>query len=914
MTAKGAVLLDREHESVALDRALAAIHDGLSSVLVLRGDAGIGKSALLDYAASHASDMQLARVTGVESEMDLSFAAIHQLLLQFLDGIARLPAPQRDALGTAFGRVAGPPPDRFLVGLATLTLLTDAAAERPVLCVIDDAQWLDRMSVEVLGFVARRLFADRVGMLFAVREEDRIPAVLEGLSQLRITGLPADVADALLAQSAGQPLEERVSQRIVAETGGNPLALVEFGGELTADERSGAVPLHPLRFGGRLEKLYVSRIRALDEPARMLVLLAAANPSGEPAVLWRAAHELGIDGSTVEAPALDRLVVWEPTVRFQHPLMRSAAYYAVPLSSRRRAHAALANATDPVRDPDRRAWHLADAADGPDEQVAAGLEQSAGRARARGGWVSGAVFLERAAELTPEAGQRARRLLDASAARLLVGEATIARTLVEEATPLVTDSLTRARAHRLEGLTLFAEGNPAATRVLLDAAKAFGTDDPRQARDTLLEAFGAAQSPGQSGGMARAVLLAVRTAPAVPDGQETLADFLLDGFAAVAEQRFSAGAGPLKEAIARLTGSQPLTDDVTRHFMTICMAASLLYDDSVMRAVGRRAAELRERGAIVPLLAALVYQAAWLTDAGRLLDADIALAEARSLAEATGYSGHLGGYDAVDLMLLAMRGQETKARALADRIAAGGAGQGTGMETHTVRMMLARLDLGTGDYKSALHHLLASRHEREVLGMVSVADVAEAAIRCDDRAAAESALDAFTPLAEASGTPLILGLLARARALLADDDAAEPEYRQVIEYLQQSLVAPELARTHLLFGEWLRRQRRRKEARDQLRTAFTMFDQMGMTAFAQRAAHELRATGEHARSRKPGQREVLTPQEEQIARLASNGASNPEIAARLFISANTVDYHLQKVYRKLGINSRVRLIHALHEN
>jgi len=344
------------------------------------------------------------------------------------------------------------------------------------------------------------------------------------------------------------------------------------------------------------------------------------------------------------------------------------------------------------------------------------------------------------------------------------------------------------------------------------------------------------------------------------------------------------------------------------------MAASLLYDDSVIGAVGRRAAELRERGAIVPLLAALVYQAAWLTDAGSLVDADISLAEARSLADATGYSGHLRGYDAVDLMLLAMRGQETKARALADRIAAGSAGQGAGMETHTVRMMLARLDLGTGDYKSALHHLLASRHEPEVLGTVSVADVAEAAIRCDDRAAAESALAAFTPLAEASGTPLILGLLARARALLADDDAAEPEYRQAIEYLQQSQIAQELARTHLLFGEWLRRQRRRKEARDQLRTAFTMFDQMGMAAFAQRAAHELRATGEHAKSRKPGQREALTPQEEQIARLASNGASNPEIAARLFISASTVDYHLHKVYRKLGINSRVRLIHALQEN
>jgi DNA-binding CsgD family transcriptional regulator len=909
------VLLDRVQESAELDRMLAAIRDGLSSVLVLRGEAGIGKSALLDYTADHASDMQLARVIGVESEMDLSFAALHQLLIQFLDGIGRLPAPQRDALGTAFGRVEGPPPDRFLVGLATLTLLTDAAAERPILCVVDDAQWLDRVSVEVLGFVARRLFADRVGMLFAVREDERVPAVLEGLPQLRVSGLPGDEAGALLARSAGLPLEERVSQRIVAETGGNPLALLEFGGELTADERSGSVPLYPLRFGGRLERLYLSRIRDLPEPARMLVLLAAADPSGEPAVLWRAADELGIDASTAESPAVDRLVIWEPTVRFRHPLMRSAAYYAAPLAARRRAHAALAHATDPVRDPDRRAWHLADAANGPDEQVAVALEQSAGRARARGGWVSGAVFLQRAAELTPEADRRVERLLDASAARLLVGEAGLARKLAEEATPLVADCLTRARAQRLEGLTLFAEGSPESTRALLDAARAFGPAEPRQARDTLLDAFGAAQSPGQSGGAAGTVLRAVRDAPPAPGGQETLADFLLDGFAAMAEQRYADGAPLLRRAMAALTGGQSVTDEVTRHFMAICLAAALLYDNSVLEAVERRwAAEFRDRGAIASLLVALVYQAAWLTDAGQFPDAEIALAEGRSLAEATGHSGQFGVFEAVELRLLAARGEAERTRALADRIAARSAGQGSGMETLHLHLTLGKLSLGAGDYEAALRHLLAARSDHEVLGMASAADVAEAAVRSGDRGAGDDALAAFTPLAQASGTPTILGLLARARALLAGDDAAEPEYQRAIEYLRQERVPLELARSHLVYGEWLRRQRRRRDARDQLRTAFTMFDQMGMAAFARRAAGELRATGEHANSRKAGQREALTPQEEQIARLASSGASNSEIAARLFISASTVDYHLHKVYRKLGINSRVRLIHALDED
>jgi DNA-binding CsgD family transcriptional regulator len=410
------------------------------------------------------------------------------------------------------------------------------------------------------------------------------------------------------------------------------------------------------------------------------------------------------------------------------------------------------------------------------------------------------------------------------------------------------------------------------------------------------------------------VLRAVRDAPPAPDGQETLADFLLDGFAAMAEQRYADGVPLLRRAMAALTGGQSVTEEVTRHFMAVCVTGGLLFDNSVLDAVERRwAAEFRDRGAIASLLGALLYQAAWLTDSGQFSDAEIALAEAHTLADATGHSGHLRGYEAIELRLLAARGDEERTRALADRIAARSAGHGTGMETVHLHLTLAKLDLGTGDYRSALHHIRASGYEHEVLGMASVADVAEAAVRCDDRAAAESAIAAFTPLAEASGTLLILGLLARARAL-AGDDAAEPEYQRAIECLRRERVPLELARSHLVYGEWLRRQRRRREARDQLRTAFTMLDQMGAAAFAQRAANELRATGEHATSRKPGQREALTPQEEQIARLASTGASNQEIAARLFISAATVDYHLRKVYRKLGINSRVRLIHALNED
>jgi hypothetical protein len=430
------VLVDRAVEAAAIERLLAAARDGLSGVLVLRGEPGIGKTALLDHAVENAGGMQLARVTGVESEMDLGFAGLHQLLIPFLGGLEQLPVPQREALGSAFGMTVGPPPDRFLVGLAALTLITDLAAERPVLCVIDDAQWLDRVSVEVLGFVARRLFADRVGMLFGVREGEQRAVVLEGLPELTIGALPEEAADKLFAGTVGRPVDQRTGARIVAEAAGNPLALVEFAHEFNEAELAGAAPLsRPLRFGGRLQELYRSRVRALPEQAQLLLLVVAADQLGDPGEVWRAAGHLGIDPEVAELPAVERLVTWVPRVGFRHPLMRSASYYAAPAAARRRAHEALAAASDPERDPDRRAWHLAAAAAGPEEQIAAELERSAHRARARGGWASGAVFLERAAEMTPDRGRQAQRLLEAAETRLVAGDAGVARVLLERAVP-----------------------------------------------------------------------------------------------------------------------------------------------------------------------------------------------------------------------------------------------------------------------------------------------------------------------------------------------------------------------------------------------------------------------------------------------------------------------------------------------
>ena len=904
-------LLGRAVETGALEGVLAAVRDGLSGVLVLRGEAGVGKTSLLDWAAEQADDMQVARVAGAEAEMDMGFAGLHQLLVPFLGGLEGLPAPQRQALGSAFGLVAGPPPDRFLVGMAALTVLTDAAAARPVLCLIDDAQWLNRVSIEVLGFVARRLYADRVGMVFATRtrqEEDRAAVVLAGLQELTVGGLGEEAAQELLAASARAQVDRQVSFRIAADTAGNPLALVELAAELTAAELSGAEPLDwPLRFGGRLEELYRSQVRALPGSTQTLLLLAAADPTGKPALIWNAARNLGIDPEAGEAAGAERLVSWEPRVRFRHPLIRSAVYYAASAAARRGAHQALAAVTDPEVDPDRRAWHLAEAAAGPDEQVAAELERSADRARGRGGWGSGAAFLERAAALTPDEGHQARRMLAAAENRLAAGEAPAARALLSLAAPRLADAPARARARRLEGQSLYAAGQmPEATSVLLDAARMFQPSETRLARDTLLDAFVAAQFSG--GAWMAEFLLAVRSAPKVADSRATLADLLLDGFAAVGERRYADGAALLRQAIVPLAAGQPIPDEALPHLMAVGQAAGLLYDDSARYQMEKRwVAELRGRGAMAALLTAVGIQLSVQVQEGRFADAEATLAEGRALSDATGYRAILGAYAWQELWALARQGREADTRQLAARMLREYAGPGKRYEVLRVHGALATLELGLGDYAAAVHHALEALPRENILGFAAFADVVEAGTRCGERDTAAAALEAFTPWALASGTDLALGLLARSRALLADDDHAEAEYRLGVDHLQRCRLVPELARAHQVYGEWLRRQRRRRDARDQLRRAFEMFDEMGMTAFAGRARAELRATGERARPRSLGTEEVLTAQEAQIARLAAERLSNREIAGQLFISARTVEYHLHKVFRKLDVTSRVQL-------
>ncbi len=908
------ILVGRTKEVGALEDVLSAVRGGLSGVLVLHGEVGVGKTALLDWAAGTAADMRVVRVSAAESEADLGFAGLHQLLAPLLDGLDRLPGPQRTALELAFGRSEGPPPDRFLVGLAALTLLTDAAATRPVLCVVDNGQWLDSESAEVLGFVARRLLADQVGMLFAVREGERRAVKLNGLPELPVTALAERAAREVLAEAAGGQVDARVSERIVAETAGNPLGLVEFGRELTVEERSGAVPLTgPLRFGGRLEKLYLSRVQALPADIQTLLLVVAADQLGDPAKAWRAAGWLGIDHEAADLSAVERLVTLAPGLQFRHPLMRSIVYYGAPVVARWRVHEALAAASDPEQDPDRRAWHLAQAAPGPDEAVAGELERSAGRARGRGGWASSAAFLERSAELTPAADARAGRLVAAAEARLVAGETSAARALLDRAMPVSPDPVVRARARRLEGAILFVAGKPAAAgTALLAAARTIGPSDARLARDVLLEALAAQLWGGQDTGTGD-IPRVLRSVPRAPQSPATAGDLLLDGFAAVAKGRLGPGAGLLRQAVVAVTDGQPVPGDAPQRFLAFRLAATELYDDSAWRELADGwVARTRDRGALAATVVGLGFQALSQLAEGRFTASESTITEARTLAEAMRNQTHLDGLAAAELELLACRGDQASARLLADRLSLVMTGRGHGLGIQQVHKALATLELGLGHYEQALRHARAAVSDGPLLKYQSGPELLiEAAVRSGDRVAAAAALTAVAPWWQACGTSWSQGLLARCQALLADDDHAEDAYRLSVEHLQHCQVTPELARSHLLYGEWLRRRRRRRGAREQLRAGYELFATLGMAAFAERAGAELRAAGEHAAVRPVGTPDALTPQEAQVARLAAEGATNREIASRLFVSASTVDYHLRKVFRNLGVTRRAQLTSAL---
>jgi DNA-binding CsgD family transcriptional regulator len=903
-------LTGRAGERDALDRLVGAIRVGESRVLVVRGDPGVGKSVLLDYLAGRASEAgcRITRAVGVQSEMELAFAGLHQLCAPLLDRGAHLPAPQANALQIALGAAAGPPPDPFLVGLAVLSLLSGAAGDRPLVCVIDDEQWLDQASAQALGFVARRLAADPVGLVFAAREPG---AELAGLPELDVGGLSDEDARALLEAALAAPLDARVRDLIVAETRGNPLALLELPRGLTPAELAGGFGLPGTApVTGRIEDSFRRQLDALPEPTRRLLQLAAADPSGDPPLIWRAAGRLGIPAPAAGPAAEAGLVDFGTRVRFRHPLARSAAYRSASARGRREAHQALAEVTDPQFDPDRRAWHLAQAVAGPDDDVAAELERSAGRAQARGGVAAAAAFLERAAVLTLDPARRAGRALAAAQAKVQAGAPDSARSLLAMAETGPLGDLEQAHLELVRARlvsTTSRGGN--APLLLLRAAQRLERIDIALARTTYLEAVAAAMFAGRLASPAGSIMEVARAAGAAPPPRHAPRppDLLLDGLAVYYTHGYAPALPLLRQALAA-AGTGTGADEEPHWLWLACVAAYHVWDDERWELLSRRYIRLvRQAGALTELPLALDRRARPLLFAGELTAAAALLDETRAVEEVTGSSPWPYGA----LSLAAFRGQQAGASALIETIMGDVTRRGEGLGITAAEWANAVLSNGLGRYEIALAAAQRATEYHGDLGFSNWAlvELVEAAVRSGMTEAAAGAYGRLTAMTGLAGTDWALGLAARSRALLSDGDKAEGGYGEAITRLGRTRLRVDLARAHLLYGEWLRRQQRRRDAREQLRTAYQMLTAMGIEGFAERARQELIATGETVRKRTVETENTLTAQEGLIARLARDGRTNPEIGAQLFLSARTVQYHLRKVFTKLGIESR-RELHA----
>jgi DNA-binding CsgD family transcriptional regulator len=901
-------LTDRHAECGTLDQLVDAVGAGESRALVVRGDPGTGKTALLEYLAGQASDSrcQVVRVAGVQSEMELAFAGLHQLCAPMLSHAGQLPVPQRDALLTAFGVAAGPPPDRFLLGLAVLGLLSEVAADRALMCLVDDVHWLDRASAQVLGFTARRLAADPVGLVFAAREPGE---ELAGLAELEVAGLRDDDARTLLESALAGPLDARVRDLIIAETRGNPLALLELPRGLTPAELAGGFGLPgatPLT--GRIEDSFARQLEALPAETRTLVLLAAADPSGDRALVWRAAGRLGLPIQAAVPAAEAGLVEFGARVRFRHPLARSAAYRSAPIQARQEMHAALAEVTDPAADPDRRAWHRAQAAPGPDEEVAAELERSAERAQARGGLAAAAAFVERAVVLTADPARRAERALAAAQAHMHAGGFGNALDLLATAEAGMLDEFASARIDLLRGQIAFASSRGSdAPSLLLKAAKRLEPLDRDLARDTYLTAWMAATYAGHLAGAGH-MLEVCRAAQALPPPEQASGplDLLLEGFALLVTEGPAAAAPALRQAVSAFASADiPMSDRL--QFGPMAQGAAIaLWNEEGQRAILIRQVDVaRAVGALDQLpvdLVALAIDDAW---RGDFAGASSLIAECNAVCAATGGSS-VAPFAA--MFLGGLRGHEAEITPLIQATLAAAEAAGQGGAVTGAHWAAAVLHNGLGRYADALTAAeKATRDATVFTSILVVPELVEAAARTGTTDVAAGALQRLAEATQPSGNDLALGVEARCRALLSDGKTAERLYHEAIDRLGRTQLRPDLARAHLLYGEWLRRQARRVDARQQLRTAYDMLTAIGMAAFAERARRELIATGEKVRQRTVETSDQLTAQEALIARLARDGLSNSEIGAQLFISTRTVEWHLRKVFTKLGVSSRRHL-------
>jgi DNA-binding CsgD family transcriptional regulator len=905
-------IIGRRPECDAIDSLVDGVRRGASGALVIRGEAGIGKTALVEYAAHSAADCRVIRIVGVESELGLPFGALEALCAPLMSEVETLPDPQGRALRIVLGMEDGPPPDPFVVGLATLILLSDAGSTRPLVVLVDDAQWVDEPSRQVFAFVGRRVAAEAVLLIMAVREagEDRL---VSGITALTIGGLSVEDADALLDTTNPEGLEPRVRERIVAETGGNPLWLLELSKAMTTSRAAGGITISTAGHATRqLEDHYAERIRSLPEMTQRLMRLAAAEPTGDASLVWRAAEQLGIARDAADPAAEDQLMDLGANVRFRHPLVRSAAYASASAEDRRAAHAALAAATDPVAEPALHAWHRAEAASGTDEDIASELERSAGIVQSRAGLAASAAFLDRSASMTEDPERRVDRGVAAAEANVRAGQFGKALELLGTAEAAAVDDRQRARAGRLRGqIAWMSSSAEEAPIVLIEAASRLEPLDVAMARDTYLDGWMAAYVAGDQarpGGSMADVSAAAQSAPR-PSGSPRLPDLFLDGMAASVLEGRPAGVPSLRKAIAAFHGDVSMVEWLQwgNHSTN---AACLLWDAESWEALSEQHVQhARAAGALTPLSIALNGRGLYVAWTGDLDRAEALIAEEDAIDEVTGI--HV--FSAAALLLAAYRGRETEGMALISRVGADARALGQGIGGQFADLAAAILFNGLGRYAEALAVNIASAGPTppNIVTTWARIELIESAARSGQH---DVAIEGLRLLAADTAIPdsdWAAGVEARSRALVSEAEDAERWYAEAIERLARTPMRTDLARAHLLYGEWLRGEDRRVEAREELRTAYDLFSAMGAEAFAERARRELRAAGEQVAARAVASGPDLTPQELHIARLARDGRTNEEIGSEVFLSPRAVEWHLGHAYSKLGIGSREELREAL---
>ena len=900
------MLYGRDLERSAITALLDGARAARGGVLVLRGGPGAGKSVLLDDAVAAAAGMRVLRATGVESEFDLPFAALHQLFRPVPSYMDRLPAPQASALGMAFGLMANGNENRFLVSLAVLGMLDELARESPVLCVIDDAQWLDDASATALEFVARRVDADRIALLVAARDGEVRRFSALGLPDLRVDGLDAEAGGQLLAERVGVAIPLEVLSRLMEATGGNPLALVELPSLITPGQFSGREPLPwPLPMTDAVQRIFVQRVRRLPEHTQRLLLVAAADETCRLATVLLAASELGVPAAALDpAERADLIAIQSGQLAFHHPLVRSSIYQSASDAERRGAHRALSEVFIEEADVDRRAWHLALATVRPDESVAQLLEQTAVRARRRGGFEAACMALERAAELTAEPEARAGRLAAAGQSAWQAGQLVRAAGLLEDARLLTADPIVSADVDQLRAwIELSIGSGMMARRLLIDAAKEIADIDPDRALEMLAAAAEAAWIAGDTQAAAELGQVAARLPPADTPRARFLTH-LVNAFVGLLNGGVARPVRALRDAMD-LAG-EPDPDLVLRAGH---VAFYLGDDDAAYRLNAQTVAAARATGAIGELLFALPRLALAEMLTGRWAAAVVSADEAERLARETSQPGLRAVSLAWLAVLAVLTGDEDRFQSLLTKTEQLAGAHALGVFDAQVRDALhwARglRELTAGQPESAVTWFSAMTHPA-VAGIAAL-DRIEAAIHSGHRDEALEWLDRLDAFATHTGVRSEQARVAHCRALLAEGETARSLFEEALTLHAQSRRPFERARTELAYGELLRRGRLRVEARAHLQAALDRFEQLNARPWAERARLELRAAGRTARKRDPSTLLQLTPQEVQVARFVARGLHTREVAAQLFLSTRTVDFHLRNVFTKLGISSRTEL-------